>query len=175
MISLLSPSPYFLPTPNPTSFFNFILSVCVCMEGLVFLFSQLSRPGELWLCSTIYLSSLISNILPRRIWRFRKVVWIWVFQHVFFTHVIVVAWLKSQCNKVCLFCLCCLDTVVSSRLAEFWINKEEIFIYWHYNSFISNSFFSRSKIHKIIFDFQRINTLKIFIICFVETIFYNAL
>lgn len=52
-LSLLSPSPSLLPTPYPISFFNFICSVFVCMEGLVFLLSQLSRPGELWLCSGV--------------------------------------------------------------------------------------------------------------------------
>lgn len=56
-------------------------------------------------------------------------------------HMVVVARLQSRCNEVCLCCLCCLDTVVFSRLVDFWINEEEIFIYWCYNSFSSNPFF----------------------------------
>lgn len=65
-------------TPPPSLI---LCSIFACMEGLVFLFSQLSRPGELWLCSTVYFSFLISDILPSRIWRYRRVVLIRVFWH----------------------------------------------------------------------------------------------
>lgn len=49
-------------------FFSFKCSGCVYMEGLVFLFSQLSKPGKLWLCSVVQFTSLCSDLPPRRIW-----------------------------------------------------------------------------------------------------------
>jgi len=55
------------PLPLPLMaflFFYFKCSGCVCMEGVVFYFFQLSRPGELWFCSVVRFTSLHLDLLP---------------------------------------------------------------------------------------------------------------